>query len=337
MSVTIGHARCDENGKIDGALVGDQTGKEILIADWYVSSGGWTYYLEPIDKEMANRAARYMEQICADNNFGYSQKTRWTGHKSIVANDNTIPGARGNYDCSSLVISCYILAGLKHKASGYSKSITQSFMDTGMFRLYSKSEYLKSGKLSCRGGVYVNAGKHVAMVLKNTDNEELDTHDDPTCDVSDNINWDKAYVVVDKINDWCNVRERPDMSSKIIGRAHKGDEYKACDFDGTFFMIVYENSEAFIHGSLVTVHEGEAKVSHAGKRYVEVVFGKDRGKSGSVNVRKVPRTGKVIYIARTGEKFEILETADNGFYLIDTPKGQGYISCNKPYTEVIEE
>jgi hypothetical protein len=35
--VQIVHAKMDENGKIDGPLVGDQTGKEILTQNFYLN------------------------------------------------------------------------------------------------------------------------------------------------------------------------------------------------------------------------------------------------------------------------------------------------------------
>lgn len=41
----IVHAVADERGKASGGKPGDQTGKEILVQDWYDRAGGWKYRL----------------------------------------------------------------------------------------------------------------------------------------------------------------------------------------------------------------------------------------------------------------------------------------------------
>lgn len=81
--VRIGHAVGDEHGKGRGGSPGDQTGKEVRIQDWYIRSGGWKYYLEPVDSGLANRAAHFMEEICTSNKFGYDRDDRWTGYDEI--------------------------------------------------------------------------------------------------------------------------------------------------------------------------------------------------------------------------------------------------------------
>ena len=53
MSVKIAHAIGDENGKARGGKAGDQTGKEILVTNWYKRTGGWEVYLECTDKALA--------------------------------------------------------------------------------------------------------------------------------------------------------------------------------------------------------------------------------------------------------------------------------------------
>lgn len=168
MSVRFGHAVVAEdgtNGKT-GAQIGDQTGKEIAFRNWYKSGTGWLYLLVCKDENMANLAATYMEAIVADENYGYSQNAtqRWSGLKAILANGRNVAGARGDFDCSTLVLSCYILAGLDHAASGYTGSMYKSLMATGMFTAYSASEYVSTGDYAQRGAIYLRVG-HVAMAL----------------------------------------------------------------------------------------------------------------------------------------------------------------------------
>lgn len=175
--VILGHACQDENGGIDGAIVGDQTGKEIRTQNWYNRSGGWGVYLRPLDDAMADRAAAFVERICADDNYGYSQPDRWSGYKAIVANSGNVAGARGNFDCSSLVFSAYLHAGL-NVGMGYTGNLEKYFMNTGKFKAHREPEYLESGAMSQRGGIYLMAGKHVAMVLSNSD-EAMPDGDEP--------------------------------------------------------------------------------------------------------------------------------------------------------------
>ena len=146
MSVKIGHARQDENGRIDGPLAGDQTGREILIEDWYPRAGGWGVYLECTDPVLADRAAGFMEDICANPAYGYSQKNRWGGYKS--AKNYGVDDGGGDFDCSSLCISCYIFAGLAHAAEGYTGSTEKTLLATGKFKAYRDAEHLTSPSLA---------------------------------------------------------------------------------------------------------------------------------------------------------------------------------------------
>ncbi len=71
MDITIGSARCDENGKYCGGKVGDQTGKEVSTQKFYVSSKGW-YILRPKSISHANLLANKMLQACNNKNIGYA-------------------------------------------------------------------------------------------------------------------------------------------------------------------------------------------------------------------------------------------------------------------------
>lgn len=95
--------------KDSGKKQGDQTGKEICTRSWYPKS--FTAYLEPLDLNMADKAAAYMEEIAANDDFGYSRQTGGLV-TAIINNGRKVKGAKGDFDCSSLILSCYIFAGL---------------------------------------------------------------------------------------------------------------------------------------------------------------------------------------------------------------------------------
>ena len=165
MAIKIGHASISEKGTIYGNT-GDQTGGEICTRTWY--SFPWDVYLECNDEELAEKAAKYMEEICANNSFGYSQYTRWDGYNSIVANGGKVQGARGDFDCSSLVISCYALAGLPiTTGSGYTGTIEKTMLDSGKFTAYKDAQHIYKDIYGKRGGIYLNTKNHVCMALSN--------------------------------------------------------------------------------------------------------------------------------------------------------------------------
>jgi peptidoglycan hydrolase-like protein with peptidoglycan-binding domain len=100
MGIIIGSARCDENGKCSGGMVGDQTGKEVSTQNFYVSSKGW-YILRPKNIAHANAIASKMSQACNNDNIGYDQNNR-LGIIKYGTNTTT----KTECDCSSLVRQC---------------------------------------------------------------------------------------------------------------------------------------------------------------------------------------------------------------------------------------
>ncbi len=164
MAIKIGHASIDENGKISGGKAGDQTGKEIHIRNWY--SKPWNVYLECTDKILADKATKIMDEICKNDNFGYDQVERWTGYNSIVKNRYVIAPSKGEFDCSSLIITCYILAGLPMSVDGYTGNLKAKLLKTGKFIAYTDKDHLNSDKYARRGGIYLKEGSHVVMALE---------------------------------------------------------------------------------------------------------------------------------------------------------------------------
>ena len=166
MAIKIGHASIDENGKISGGRVGDQTGKEICTRTWY--NKPWNVLLVCTDTELARKAADIMKAICEDNNFGYDQSQRTTGYTSIVKNNNKIKGASGEFDCSSLVSTCYKLAGLKDiDVNNTTRNMRTNFMKTGKFKVYTDNPHLQTDAYARVGCIYLKEGSHVIMALEN--------------------------------------------------------------------------------------------------------------------------------------------------------------------------
>ena len=77
MSVKIGSARIDENGKARGGKAGDQTGKELSTQSWYKHSKGWRVFRAK-SAEVAEKIAQDMQWACDNKHIGYDQGQRLT-------------------------------------------------------------------------------------------------------------------------------------------------------------------------------------------------------------------------------------------------------------------
>ena len=100
MSIIVGSARHDENGKYSGGKQGDQTGREVSTQVFYVHKKGW-YVLRAKSADVANKIASAMYTACANDNIGYSQSDRYGVVKKGVNTKTKV-----NCDCSSLVRAC---------------------------------------------------------------------------------------------------------------------------------------------------------------------------------------------------------------------------------------
>lgn len=210
MAVKIGHASIDENGKISGGKVGDQTGKEICIRNWYKKP--YNVMLICTDEKVADKAADYMEEICKNDNYGYDQSQRTTGYESIKKNG--VAKGKGEFDCSSLVASCYKLAGLNVNVNSTTSNLRKALLATGKFKAYEDDAHVNTSAYAKRGAVYLSEGHHVVMALgsgsKATKSEPLKSEVEGS---------GGKYEVTATL---LNVRSGPGTSNKIVKVYKKG-------------------------------------------------------------------------------------------------------------------
>lgn len=107
MSVIIGSARIDENGKLYGGKAGDQKqartpdyNGEISLQTFYVHKKGW-HILRPIKPKHAVAIAAAMYQACNNPHLGYDQYNRFG-----VVQYGVNTKIDTECDCSSLVREC---------------------------------------------------------------------------------------------------------------------------------------------------------------------------------------------------------------------------------------
>lgn len=166
MAVKIGHASIDERGRISGGVAGDQTGREVCTRAWY--NKPWNVMLICTDPVVAKKAADYMLAICNDDSFGYDQGQRTTGYLAIInANGQVSRATPSEFDCSSLVASCYKLAGLNVNVNCTTRNLRAALLATGKFKAYTDSAHLSTDAYATVGAVYLKEGSHVVMALEN--------------------------------------------------------------------------------------------------------------------------------------------------------------------------
>ena len=179
MAVKVGHASCDENGKAVGGRGGDQTGREVVVRDWY--SKGWNVLLRPRRAELAERSARMCEDACANPNIGYDQNGRNTLYAAAKAAGFDLGGVETpcECDCSSFMHVCAMAGGanLTYGSNGYTtRTMVGAFVASGDYEKLTDSKYLTSSKYLQRGDILVKEGSHTVMVLDNgSEVEEVDT------------------------------------------------------------------------------------------------------------------------------------------------------------------
>lgn len=169
MSVLIGHASIDENGKATGGAAGDQTGKEVCTRSWYTK--GWNALLRPKSAALAELSARACEAACENPNIGYDQGGRNTLYTKAKAVDFDLAAVGAcECDCSSLMHVCAIAGGanLKYDGNGYTtRSMVAAFIASGDYEKLTDSKYLETDAYLKRGDILVKEGSHTVMVLSN--------------------------------------------------------------------------------------------------------------------------------------------------------------------------
>ena len=115
------------------------------------------YFSKPKEAEdmtTAEKATRWMEALASDNSHGYDQIYRW--------------GEKGDYDCSSAVITAWEQAGVPVKSNGatYTGNMYAVFTKYG-FKDVTNKVNLATGAGLKRSDVLLNHVHHVAMYCGN--------------------------------------------------------------------------------------------------------------------------------------------------------------------------
>ena len=224
MSVKIGHASIDENGKAKNGKAGDQTGKELCIINWY--SRPWTAVIRPKNADVAEKIAKAMEQACANDNIGYDQYQRTTLFTQAEKNNwdlskITVPCET---DCSALVAVCVNCAGIKVSKDIYTGNELEALKATGQFEVHTSNAFISMSTNLKRGDILLGKG-HTVIVLTNGSMYGSSTATDSTkVNVAKNFDKFVAGTYVTTAN--LNLRVGAGTSKKVITVIPKGTKVK---------------------------------------------------------------------------------------------------------------
>ena len=172
MSVMIGHARIDEQGKATGGESGDQNGREIRVQNWY--DGGWGFLARPKNPVAAEYIAAACEAGCDNDNLGYDQGGRNTGlQKAKKVNwDLSKILNPSEFDCSSFVTCCIQASGIQIWCGGNApttRTLRKVLEQSGEFEILTDEKYLTGPDYLMRGDTLCKPGSHTVIVLSDGD------------------------------------------------------------------------------------------------------------------------------------------------------------------------
>ena len=177
MSVKLGSARIDENGKAKGGQAGDQTGKEVSTQSYYLHSKGWRVFRAK-EAAAAEKIAKCMENACKNNKIGYDQGQRNTLYKVAepLGFDTSKVTTACETDCSALVRVCCAFAGIMGLPSGFrTGNMPTNLMNTGKFVEMKGAKYQEQSAYLKRGDILVTkTSGHTVVVLSNGSKAESD-------------------------------------------------------------------------------------------------------------------------------------------------------------------
>lgn len=170
MSVKIGSARIDENGKAHGGKAGDQTGKEVSTQSWYNSSKGWRVFRAK-SAAVAERIAKCMQAACDNKHVGYDQYERNTLYKEAEQFGFDVAKVTKDVetDCSALVRVCCAFAGILGLPTDFrTTNEPNNLLKTGAFVELTGSKYQAQEIYLGRGDILCTKTQgHTVVVLSN--------------------------------------------------------------------------------------------------------------------------------------------------------------------------
>lgn len=332
MSVTIGHASIDENGKATGGSAGDQTGKEVCTRSWY--NKPWLKVFRPTDSSIASKIAVAMEQACANNNIGYDQSQRTSLFAAAKAANWDLAAITSpcETDCSALVAVCVNAAGLSVSKDMYTGSEETLLSRTGKFQILTDAKYIGGSEYLKRGDILLGSG-HTAIVLSNGVNVGGTTT--TTTNSTGNTSYCGKGIGTATALTTMNVRSGASTNYKVLSTIAKGTKVEVLSItsDG-WYKIVWPGADcgyAYVSNSTKKYFSYLASATNTATTTITPVITNYMVKvtADALNIRKGPSTSyAVVGCIRDKGTYTIIKESNGWGYL---KSGAGWISLS--YTQ----
>lgn len=332
MSVKIGSARIDENGKAHGGKAGDQTGKEVSTQSWYNSSKGWRVFRAK-SADIAEKIARCMQAACDNKHIGYDQYQRNTLYNEAVQYGFDVSKVTKDVetDCSALVRVCCAFAGIMGLPEGFrTTNEPKNLLATGAFVELTGSKYTDQSTYLGRGDILCTKTQgHTVVVLSNGSKYEGTVDGD--------ITPPKEYALGDRIVRYgCEGADVKTMQEALLKLGYDLGKYGADgDFgDCTELALIKFQTDAGVDA------DGECgpqtvKALNAALDKPPVLNGaRVKIVGGDCYVRTAPNTdGRKLGVVHRGDILPYQgQTSDNGWNLVEYEGENGWVSGK--YSEV---
>lgn len=166
MSIKVAYASADERGKASGGKAGDQTGKEVKVANYY--QFGQTYVLRWKNDNLGERAAHYIEAIAKSPLVGYDQSQRTTLYTELKAVKWYVGKLKKpvETDCSALIAVVVNAMGIKVSPNLWTGNLRAALMQTGQFTSHTGDGWTNTDKNLKKGDIILNPITHVVMAIE---------------------------------------------------------------------------------------------------------------------------------------------------------------------------
>lgn len=165
MSVTIGSARRDENGKYSGGKAGDQDKVEVSTQAYYLHSKGW-YLYRALSEEHAKALAQAMYDACMNDNVGYDQTNRAIMTMLDKYGSMAEIAEKTETDCSNLVRGCiYQATGID--LGNFNTASEPNVLDKS--GLFAKKQTVTSSTKFKLGDILVTKSKGHTVIIVSID------------------------------------------------------------------------------------------------------------------------------------------------------------------------
>lgn len=318
--VLLGHASQNEYKKANGGKPGDQNKQEVLFRNWYSPSSKWDYVLRPITNTVAEKSAKFVEDVCKNDKIGYDQQgnTETQGRNSLykqakkVKFDASKIKTACECDCSSLLHTASVAGGanLPYGSNGLTtRTMVDAYRKSGDYNVLSDEKYLTSDKYLRRGDILVNEGHHTVMVLE-----------DGT-DAYDGKFEDKFYPYVAKTISDLNLRSTPSSTyrTNVIVVIPKD----------TYVSVIDYSIGVWVKVQLVCY--GEEYTGYVSSKYLEEIKIKNNEKrqvtTWGLNARAGQKTTfPKVFTMTKGDIFTVITKDKWGLILYDNKLGYANVS-----------